>query len=639
MPPKRWAKPNQRPAANGGSGVATGVGANTAALLQYICGEIRDNNCLGLPEEELTGMATELMNAKTRAEVADWVKTLMLSDAFSSEVIRRREETGPAFEGETVKNPPVSTANAPAPSGGTLDLTKRSNAGGKRNKRGVNINQLPKANTATEALKPGHFECGCFATVHNLRGSCANCGRIICEQEADDVCYACGLDPSRCIAFEIAVQEGKLSEAAQQSNRDDYERAVERRDRLLEYAQNRSKRTTVIDDQSATLFSPQSAWMSPEERRAAEKSAAETERRRNIELMHRQRGAYQLHMEFVAQNLPLGSRKENACCGDVTAEPAEATAAAAAAPGDEANGEVDGAAVVATGAEPLPSLLQKIWYSPDGALVEAASKPKKGKGSGGGDDRSHPDANLPAQEGASMPLTSRPTQRRFDEVSKRVQQDYFEDDVEVFDEVSGEAQRAQLIFAPQTLLEDDEEQGDSLAGDEATASPPVVKPPSLERSARFAVTAVMRSNDDGVCLSMHQPWASLLVAGIKRHEGRVWGTNYRGRLWIHAASAQPVNVEEVEGHYSQFMAPGQVFPRHYPTKVLIGYVYVTDCMDRETYEATFQPEERQEESPFSFICVEPKALLFPLPMTGNHKLFTLDHRVHVAAKKQLGEID
>eukprot|EP01051_Picozoa_sp_SAG22_P015644 SAG22_NODE_2075_length_3046_cov_2.125212_2_plen_446_part_00 len=74
--------------------------------------------------------------------------------------------------------------------------------------------------------------------------------------------------------------------------------------------------------------------------------------------------------------------------------------------------------------------------------------------------------------------------------------------------------------------------------------------------------------DDGQCLSMHQPWASLLVAGIKQvgakqlqatlngteiagdylltaatttHsqvEGRSWPTAHRGRLWI-AATARP----------------------------------------------------------------------------------------------------
>lgn len=46
------------------------------------------------------------------------------------------------------------------------------------------------------------------------------------------------------------------------------------------------------------------------------------------------------------------------------------------------------------------------------------------------------------------------------------------------------------------------------------------------------------------CMSMHQPWASLLVAGIKKHEGRTWYTAHRGRLWI-AATAKPVDSETV----------------------------------------------------------------------------------------------
>ncbi|AYU76308.1 Putative zinc finger motif, C2HC5-type/ASCH domain containing protein, putative [Leishmania donovani] len=629
MPPKRWARPSQKGAS--GENAYT-----TAALLQFICDEVRSNNCLGLSEEELTGMAAELVHVKTRAEVSEWAKTLMLSDAFAAEVTKRREQSGPAFEAESVLNAPSSsTASAGGGEGGTLNVTKRGAGGAKRGKRGANADQNPKTSASAEALKPGRFECGCFATVHNLRGSCANCGRVICEQEADDVCYACGLEPSRCIAYEISVQEGKLSEAAQQRNEEDYTSAVERRDRLLEYAQNRAKRTTVIDDQSATLFSPQSAWMSPEERRAAEKSAAETERQRNIELMHRQCGAYQVHMEFVSQNLALGARKENS--GGAGGDGAVTEAGA-----EDEEPHDAGQRVVPTGAEPLPSLLQKIWYSPDGTRVESAPSGKKNK-RGGGRCGNAVDLNLPAQEGSSMPMTSRPTQRRFEEVSRRVQQSYFEEDVEVFAEEKEEAEKtkSKLIVVSQALIEDDQdaaiEHGTEAAG--GSTSPPLVDPSAVALPSRFAVTSIMRNTDDGICLSMHQPWASLLVAGIKRHEGRVWGTTYRGRLWIHAAASQPINVEEVEAQYSKFMPPGQVFPKHYPTKVLLGYVYVTDCLDREAYEIAFKPEERQEESPYSFICVEPKALLFPLPMCGNHKLFSLEHRVHVAARKQLGEID
>ena len=45
--------------------------------------------------------------------------------------------------------------------------------------------------------------------------------------------------------------------------------------------------------------------------------------------------------------------------------------------------------------------------------------------------------------------------------------------------------------------------------------------------------------DHGMCISMHQPWASLMVYGIKRFEGREWLTKYRGPLWVHATSKKP----------------------------------------------------------------------------------------------------
>ncbi len=38
-----------------------------------------------------------------------------------------------------------------------------------------------------------------------------------------------------------------------------------------------------------------------------------------------------------------------------------------------------------------------------------------------------------------------------------------------------------------------------------------------------------------VALSVRQPWASLIVAGLKSVEIRSWPTNYRGVLHIHAA--------------------------------------------------------------------------------------------------------
>lgn len=42
-----------------------------------------------------------------------------------------------------------------------------------------------------------------------------------------------------------------------------------------------------------------------------------------------------------------------------------------------------------------------------------------------------------------------------------------------------------------------------------------------------------------LCISVHEPWASLLCYGLKRIEGRGWRTRYRGRLWIHSTGTKP----------------------------------------------------------------------------------------------------
>lgn len=40
-------------------------------------------------------------------------------------------------------------------------------------------------------------------------------------------------------------------------------------------------------------------------------------------------------------------------------------------------------------------------------------------------------------------------------------------------------------------------------------------------------------------LTVHQPWASLIAAGVKRIETRSWSTKHRGPLAIHAAVRDP----------------------------------------------------------------------------------------------------
>ncbi|XP_075432105.1 activating signal cointegrator 1 isoform X2 [Ascaphus truei] len=75
---------------------------------------------------------------------------------------------------------------------------------------------------------------------------------------------------------------------------------------------------------------------------------------------------------------------------------------------------------------------------------------------------------------------------------------------------------------------------------------------NLTRSRlRIQDRELQEMSDEGMCLSMHQPWASLLVTGVKRVEGRTWYSAHRGRLWIAAAAKRPSpqEVSELEASY------------------------------------------------------------------------------------------
>uniref|UniRef100_A0A2M4BJ76 Putative activating signal cointegrator 1 n=1 Tax=Anopheles marajoara TaxID=58244 RepID=A0A2M4BJ76_9DIPT len=138
------------------------------------------------------------------------------------------------------------------------------------------------------------------------------------------------------------------------------------------------------------------------------------------------------------------------------------------------------------------------------------------------------------------------------------------------------------------------------------------------------------------CLSMHQPWASLLVAGIKRHEGRTWYSSHRGRLWI-ASTAKPVApemVQELEDFYRrQYPNEKLEFPSQYPAGCLLGCVSVEDCLPQEEYRKQYPDGES--ESPYVFICTDAQELPIRFPVKGDHKIYMLESKIHQAAVKSL----
>ncbi|KAL0820181.1 hypothetical protein ABMA28_006106 [Loxostege sticticalis] len=169
---------------------------------------------------------------------------------------------------------------------------------------------------------------------------------------------------------------------------------------------------------------------------------------------------------------------------------------------------------------------------------------------------------------------------------------------------------------------------------EAPGYAAVLKAPMLSQAPRVQDPELQEMSDTGRCLSMHQPWASLLVEGIKMHEGRTWYTSHRGRLWI-ASTAKPPDqdiIRAIENQYRVLYPESQLkFPSFYPTGCLLGCVTVDDCLPQEEYQKKYPDGES--DSPYVFICSNPVSLRLRFPIKGQHKIYALDKAIHHAAVK------
>lgn len=69
-------------------------------------------------------------------------------------------------------------------------------------------------------------------------------------------------------------------------------------------------------------------------------------------------------------------------------------------------------------------------------------------------------------------------------------------------------------------------------------------------------------------LTIKQPYASLIIAGIKEYEFRTWKTNYRGDILIHAGKS--IDKSAIKKY--------EKYNLEYPTGCIIGIVNLEDCI-------------------------------------------------------------
>lgn|GEM_PF-772603 len=146
-----------------------------------------------------------------------------------------------------------------------------------------------------------------------------------------------------------------------------------------------------------------------------------------------------------------------------------------------------------------------------------------------------------------------------------------------------------------------------------------------------------------LCLSLHQPWASLIAIGAKRYETRGWPTGHRGPLAIHAAKvwnrelavlcakepfrsaleAAGIEIPLAEGRYFLGRRP----PVFLPLGAVLAVGNVVDCVDAFARGPAVGETERAfgDFGPgrWAWLLADVQPLAEPAPLVGAQGLFQI----------------
>jgi hypothetical protein len=123
-------------------------------------------------------------------------------------------------------------------------------------------------------------------------------------------------------------------------------------------------------------------------------------------------------------------------------------------------------------------------------------------------------------------------------------------------------------------------------------------------------------------LTLRQPYASLVILGIKKYETRQWYMKHRGPILIHAAKHPAHNAQRVLRslpHFPYSLAD-------LPTQAIIGQVTIAQCFDA----AFLHPDAQQyklgffQAGYFAYELTDPLPTASPLPHPGKMGLWELD---------------
>jgi hypothetical protein len=120
-------------------------------------------------------------------------------------------------------------------------------------------------------------------------------------------------------------------------------------------------------------------------------------------------------------------------------------------------------------------------------------------------------------------------------------------------------------------------------------------------------------------LSVMQPWAALIVLGVKRIETRSWRTGFRGRLAVHASSQLPPGYADLCRREPVRTAILRSPWNRPPRGVLLGTVEVRDCVCVEELDTLSELEQsfgNFAPGRWAWLLADPEPLPWLVPVRG-----------------------
>jgi len=422
--------------------------------------------------------------------------------------------------------------------------------------------------------------CNCQASVHSLINNCTSCGKIVCEKENEGPCLFCG---NLVFRRPKAGQQQNVNSAFVDNSEDpDFKKAEDLKNRLLQYDASQIAETNIIDESTDWFEINENVWSSKQAKELASKKIEEE----------------------TAQKDEINKATYISFDGSSFVEEKKTFDY------DKSKKEV-----------------QQFYIDNQQKDKENQEKAISKKSQ-----------NITNSELKGDEKLCNESREIFDGVKKEFAEKY-KAHIERKEKNKSEQHRKKLEEKIDTLrrtFNQDDNYDNFLAIIEDIV--PEINPTFYDEEL-FSLSA-----DKGKCLSMLQPWASLLIEGFKRFEGRFWNTEYRGPLWIHAGSTPPTpeTLKFVENEYAEFYKNAEKkpnFPERYPLGSLLGLVDLQTVLKKDTYNEVIPKEFRENSmSEHVFVVRNPRKLLYPIKMPGSKDIYDLHPEIRKVALKCLKKV-